>query len=313
MILLFDIQNAFHKSYFVYKSMYKDDKINEKLLFNKFMLDFGSTCRLFSEKNKIDQIICCYDSDTNFRNNYSVDYKSNREKKDDSFYNVLNYSKKYLEGQGFIVTCINGLEADDSIGLWANKFKDKSKVILSADEDIRQLLDRNTFVYNNQSSSRRFYFYEENNFKLVTKENGEATLMTSFNEIDAFVWNLGSLSFKLFQENPNLILFKKMILGCEGDNVPKLLKGRVGEATLKKKLFDKIKFDKNNISDTVLGNISISLYEVFGEKIFINELNKNLALVNLCSDVYHSDTIKEDFEINVKKSKFTYNGNYQFI
>jgi 5'-3' exonuclease len=276
----------------VYKNIYKEEHINEKLLFNKFMIDFMYSCRLFIDKGVVDKIICCYDSEENFRKTLYPNYKSNRTKKEESFYNVLNYSKKYFAEQGFIVTQIKDLEADDAIGLWIERLKGETNIILSADEDIRQLLDEKVIIYNNNSKDKRFYYYTKND------------------EVNLYAFEKSQHLF----ENPHWILFKKMILGCDGDMVPKLLRGRIGEATLKKKIFDKITFDRKAVSDNDLVSISLKLNDTFkDEEVLIKELDTNLSLVNLCDDHYHSDSVKQETLKHFEESKFTYKGNYQFV
>lgn len=290
MNLLIDINNAFHKSYFVYKNIYKEEKINEKMLFNKFVTDFMYSCRLFSDKNEIDKIICCYDSENNFRKKIYSNYKSNRTKKEQSFYDVLNYSKEFFKKSGFIVSQIDELEADDCIGLWVNHLKDEVNIILSADEDCRQLLNNTTIIYNNNSKDKRGYYFSKN-------------ACNHFIDIQ---------NCKCIFESPHWILLKKMILGCDGDMVPKLLKGRIGEATLKKKLYDHITFNKDNVTTSDLVDISARLNTIFkNEDVFVKDLDINLALVNLCSNTYHTDKIKLETKEHFEIAKFTYNGNYQ--
>lgn len=289
MNIIVDINNAFHKSFFVYKNIYKEEKINEKLLFNKFITDFMYSCRLFADKHSVEKIICCYDSESSFRKLFYPQYKSNRVKKDDSFYNVMNYSMKYFSDLGFIVTQIKDLEADDCVGLWIDALKNQINYILSADEDVRQLLNEKTIIYNNNSKDKRFYHY------------------TKHDELK-FIPFPGS---KVIFENPNWILFKKMILGCDGDMVPKLLKGRIGESTLQKKIFEKIQFNKDYVEDSDIVAICSKLNDVFKEQVLIKDLDINYQLVNLCSHLHLPDVAREFWSDHLSKSKFTYNGNYQ--
>ena len=289
MNLIFDINNAFYKSYSVYQNIYKkDEKINEKLLFLKFLTDFYYSCRLFTNKYDVTRVICCYDSQDSFRKILYKDYKSNRTKSPESFYNVLNYSKQFLSEKGFIVSCLSEIEADDLCGLWVNHLKDEVNCILSADEDVRQLLNETTFIYNNNSKDKKFYYYST----VVESRSLEKS--------------------KTLFEDSNWILFKKMVLGCSGDMVPKLLLGRIGEKTLKKKVYDKIEFNKDHITNDVLVEVSDKLNKTFkDEEVLISELDANLALVNLCSDIYHSDSIRQLWADHVKDAKFTYSGSYQ--
>jgi 5'-3' exonuclease len=286
------MNNAFYKSYSIYKSIYKDlEKINEKLLFNKFLIDFGFTIRLFKKSNKIEKVICCYDSKESFRKRLSKTYKSNRQKQDDAFYSVLGYSSVYLEDLGFIVACVEDLEADDLVGIWARHLKDEVNCIISNDEDVRQLLDTYVVVYNNQSKNKKIY-----------------------RAFDSFYLTFLLDDYESIVEDPHWVLFKKMILGCDSDLVKKLLRGRIGEKKLKERLFDKIEFNKDYINDYDLERISLRINETFkDEQVLIKELDENLSLVNLCTNVYYSDKVNEEIKNMITSSKFTYNDSYQFI
>lgn len=296
MNLIVDMNNAFYKSYYVYKTMYKEqDKINEKLLFNKFMVDFFYSIRLFNDKYKVDRVICCFDSKNNFRKKLDLNYKSNRVKNEDiGFYNVLDYLAKFLLKEGFIVGKIDELEADDLIGLYANHLKDEINCILSADEDLRQLLNEKTFIFNN-NSDKRFYF--------------DAT--SECIELRKFQVNFAKS--KIIFENPHWVLFKKMILGCDADMVPKLLAGRIGEKTLKKKIFDKIKFNKNEITLKLLEQLEKTIWFrlKFKETVTAFQMFDNLSLVDLSGRFIKPKSNVEWFNFR-DKAKFTYNSNYQF-
>lgn len=295
MNILVDTQNAFHKSFAISKLIYKE-KLNARLLFNKFMLDFGYSLRLFNKNNKVDKVICCFDSENNFRKKLDNNYKSNRGKKDDFFYESLNYTYNFLKKVGFIVTKINELEADDSISLWCNELKNETNCIFSNDEDLRQLLTENTFIYNNQSNNKIFYI----------KENHEDLLQNiindSFNDV------------KLVHIDPNWILFKKIIFGCDSDMVPNLFKVKIQEKTLKKKLYDLIEFNNYDISLESLNNLSVKLRNTFkSESITTNQLFTNLSLVNLCTNAFYSPKINVEWINHKNESKFTYNNNYEFL
>jgi len=291
MNLIFDINNAFYKSYFMYKK-YGDKKINEKLFFNKFITDFFYTIRLFNEYNKIDRIVCCFDSQNCFRKQIYSNYKSNRIKNGDpGFYNVLDYVYHYLEKEGFIVSKVNGLEADDLCSLWVNILKDETMCVLSNDEDLRQLLSENVFIYNNQSHDKRFYF--------------SSNLLSSIH-LHAMI----GVNTKYIISDPDFILFKKMLLGCNSDMVPCLVKKGIGEKRLKSKIFDNVFFDKNNILNTTLIRISSLLKSKFDCIVSVSNMHTNLSLVDL-SGKYISRDIKMDILNKINDVKFTYSKNYQ--
>jgi len=279
MNLIIDINNAFHKSYYISKKMY-GDKINEKLMFNKFILDLFSTIRIFKDRNKIEKVICCFDSENVFRKDLYPDYKSNRSKKEDMFYNVFNYSKEHLKKLGFIVSCIDGLEADDLIGLWIDELKEQINCIISNDEDVRQLIYENVYVFNNQSTRKLLYIHQDT-FKvnIIFKDAIE------YERVD-----------------PKFILACKIVLGCDGDMVPKLLKGRVGEKTFKKKIYN-----KNFNGD--LSKLFEQLNQVFCDNITIEQIKMNQQLVDL-SGKFTPLHFQANFFLHKENVEFTYKGNY---
>lgn len=298
MILLFDMNNALHKSFFMYKKIYShdDSQINERLFFNKFMVDFGSTIRKFSN---VEKVVCCYDHQNNFRKDLSTEYKANRSKKPFEFYNVLNYSKDFLSSEGFIVTCIENIEADDCIALWCENEKtlDKTKCIVSADEDVRQLISKKVFVYNNNSSYERAFCLDDN--------------FETYEKICRYNLKLKSDSNVEFV-NPDHVIFNKMILGCESDQVKKLIKGRVGEKTLEKKVFLYFDFDRN-FSNKYLLRVCEKINSSFkDENISILEIEENIRLVCLSSKFIPNDSLLR-FKDHAKLSSFSYSGNYLFV
>lgn len=296
MNLIFDIQNAWHKSYHIAKHIYKE-KLNVDLLTQKFLIDFGYTCRLFEKYNKLEKIACCFDAANNYRKELYTEYKGNREKnKEQFFYDGINKLYDFLKEQGFIVLKNDGLEADDQIGLAIKEWNEVS-VIVSNDEDIRMLLNDITVVYNNQSHDKRMYFTEKQDF-----ENN-----------DLFLIDI-KLGINSYYENPNFILFKKMLLGCEGDNVPRILRPRIGEKKLKP-IFNNANFSNYKYDKTRLEIISQLIEHLVDDKeSILSKINKNLSMVDLCqSYLYIPSAIRNNALKVIKTSKFTYSGNYQFI
>lgn len=291
MNLIVDMNNAFYKSYFIYKLMYKDqEKINEKLLFNKFSIDLAYTLRSFSERTRISRVILCYDDKDNFRKRLNKEYKSNRTKQEESFYNVLNYSKKFFKELGFIVSQVKDLEADDLLLLWGREFQGDINCIISADEDPRQGLNDNTFFYNNKSKDKRFYFfsqYSRNHLDFVLFQNSQ-----------------------IFFEDPNWIVFKKMVLGCSGDNVKNLIVGKCGENKLKEKIFNNLSFNKDNVTYVSLENIVELINKTLKQNLKASDLLSNFSLIDLSGNS-ENDLWKNHKDEN--KDKFLYKGNYEFV
>lgn len=103
---------------------------------------FSDVLRVFhNELNKVtkammeDDFILYFSSTENFRKKIYPDYKGHRMKRKPLGYKrLLNYCRK---NHNFKL--IEGLEADDTIGIEATRFADPNNIIVSPDKDMRQI------------------------------------------------------------------------------------------------------------------------------------------------------------------------------
>jgi DNA polymerase-1 len=103
---------------------------------------FSDVLRVFhNELNKVtkammeDDFILYFSSTENFRKKIYPDYKGHRMKRKPLGYKrLVNYCR---ENHNFKL--IEGLEADDTIGIEATRFADPSNIIVSPDKDVRQI------------------------------------------------------------------------------------------------------------------------------------------------------------------------------
>ena len=103
---------------------------------------FSEVLKVFhNELNKVtkammeDNFILYFSSTKNFRKKIYPDYKGHRMKRKPLGYKrLVNYCK---ENHNFKL--IEGLEADDTIGIEATRFADPSNIIVSPDKDMRQI------------------------------------------------------------------------------------------------------------------------------------------------------------------------------
>jgi DNA polymerase-1 len=103
---------------------------------------FSDVLRVFhNELNKVtkammeDDFILYFSSTKNFRKKIYPDYKGHRMKRKPLGYKrLVNYCR---ENHNFKL--IEGLEADDTIGIEATRFADPSNIIVSPDKDMRQI------------------------------------------------------------------------------------------------------------------------------------------------------------------------------
>ena len=103
---------------------------------------FSDVLRVFhNELNKVtkammeDDFILYFSSTKNFRKKIYPDYKGHRMKRKPLGYKrLVNYCR---ENHNFKL--IEGLEADDTIGIEATRFADPNNIIVSPDKDMRQI------------------------------------------------------------------------------------------------------------------------------------------------------------------------------
>ena len=103
---------------------------------------FSDVLRVFhNELNKVtkammeDDFILYFSSTENFRKKIYPDYKGHRMKRKPLGYKrLVNYCR---ENHNFKL--IEGLEADDTIGIEATRFADPNNIIVSPDKDMRQI------------------------------------------------------------------------------------------------------------------------------------------------------------------------------
>lgn len=246
-----DISNTYHKSYAIV-SNYEGFDINEEkwqlTLGRKFVTDLLSIIKKFPDS----QVMFAFDSTDNFRKVISKEYKANRTRKEQAFYDLLDEIYEILKGKGYNTVKINGLEADDILALYhENAYLDDFTVLVSNDEDIRQLVDENTVVFTANTSNYKLYC---DSIKTVAK-------------------NAPNFISEAHVVNPLIIFFKKLLLGCDGDNVKRILPKGQGPAKVEK-ICDYITKNDAQLDDAL---------SHFGYDITNEELMKQTKLVCLGS------------------------------
>ena len=196
-----DISNTYHKSYAIVSNYPDFDITQEKwqlTLGRKFVTDLLSIVKKFPSAK---QVILAFDAKDNFRKSLSVEYKAHRSRKQQEFYDVLQEIHDILAEKGLNCAKIDGLEADDIMALCNESAGDMFSVLVSNDEDLRQLVSENTVVFTANT----------NNFKLFCDK-----VHTVAKHFPDFIQAAQSI-------DPDLIFFEKLFLGCDGDNVKRLL------------------------------------------------------------------------------------------
>lgn len=187
-------------------------------------------CYSLNQIPDIDRIIFCKDS-RSWRKDFKIErstYKENRVKSEgvdwNEFFKLLEEFGEFLEKNGFIYSRANGAEGDDLIWGWKTHLRKKggSVLVLSGDHDMDQTVDSDskgwTCIWNGNSKNNKikvdenFVLEEENEISIFdvtpTSGSGESKLKKLFDKC------------KIEKVNTKEFVFKKILTGDDGDNVP---------------------------------------------------------------------------------------------
>lgn len=215
MNILFDGNYLYHVSFSVFCNYYKGqdleqvmaDKEKQQVLLRKCVIDLCNTVRKFHDVKRVAVVIDSH----SWRYNYYEDYKYALTRVRDPYYKhfltVLDMLEELLRKKGLIVSRVNGAEGDDLLYVWALYFGyclDEQLVIITGDSDIRQIINKNVSLYNNNSKNLKLYCIPE-------KE---------------VFWNeYLETEVQVVPTKPFEILLYKVVMGDKSDNIPKLKKG----------------------------------------------------------------------------------------
>lgn len=314
MNVLFDGNYLFHKTFSVFSTYYKGqdmaevlaDKEKRQVLLRKCIIDMCYALKRF-EKD-LTRVAFVIDSHS-WRYNFYDDYKYALTRTYDSahqgFIDCLYEFEALLRKKGIIVSRVQGAEGDDLIYVWSLYFGyclDEPMVIITGDSDIRQIMNKNVALFNNNSKNLKLYCTPE-------KE-------VYWNEyMDADVQVVPTVPFE--------VLLYKVLIGDTSDNIPKIKTGMgpkgfekfvewmkpytepkdVDLITMARWIADKFAEYTHQTEDEVLGKILFNLKMTWLNLSVYNEMN------------YHSRSGKSLLErmlddVNLQKDKYSYNKTY---
>ena len=242
--LVIDISNMFFRSMFIVSGFGKkgftfenQDEISQ--LLRKLSTDITYIIR----QTNPSRVVFAYDHPRSWRKSIEIEenegYKGHRKKSKfidwDNLFVALDEFGNILEDNGFIVSKIEKAEADDLMCLWKDEFLHKQKqhvILVSGDEDIRQLIDTTTHedktlfstVYSPFSFGRgnKKHLYVNNQFNQWLREEDAGTIFDRSVDIDkeAFMHLRDTERIVVEEVVPKDIALKKIFCGDDGDNVP---------------------------------------------------------------------------------------------
>lgn len=241
--IVFDGNYLIHRDFSVWSLYYQDpkktaeeneeiirqaltDKEKQQVLLRKIIIDLCASVRRFSENP--DSVTIVVDSHS-WRYKFHDDYKYALTKFRPSYYKefcaMIDMIESYLRKKGLIVSRVSGAEGDDLLYIWSiyyTQVLDESCVIVTGDSDIRQIINSNIAIFNNNSKNLHLYCTPD-----------KEVFWNEFMDVDVVVE----------PTVPFEVVLYKVIMGDKSDNIPKIKNG-VGEVGFKKFLQSITPYDK---------------------------------------------------------------------
>lgn len=215
------------------------DSMDEmKSFIYKFAIDVCALLNIF----KATKVIIATDAHHPWRKDIDlgeVGYKGNRQRTSeynwDNVFKCANDLQTYFMINGCSIANIEHGEADDVIALCKEvifeQYPDHNVIIVSADADLRQLIDFNPLtnqyciVYNTTTkgkTGKRILYGTEDFINWLNKEEKVDIFFSSFDPNRKYIKDILATNtmIEIYQENPNDILINKIFCGDDGDSVP---------------------------------------------------------------------------------------------
>ena len=324
-LLVLDWSNLLFRSLFM-NSLYNQasnyNRIEELRSFMyKFTTDVCSIINIFKPTN----VIIATDAQHAWRkdilpgDNLTPGYKSNRHKDEkinwDNVFGCSDDLLNILEKHNMHTAKVERCEADDIAAMCKElvfeSFPDYNIIIVSADADIRQLIDFNPVtnqycaVYNTtgrgKGSKRYLYVVQEFEDWLMNTDNPESNFDIFFENQDLskhYIKNIlnNNTLIELKIENPNNVVLNKIFCGDDGDCVPSFYNwykdGKKVRITPSKEKKVREIIGINNIQDLLSGkNMLKPVFEKICKREitdidFDERLNRQRTLVELNSSLF---------------------------
>lgn len=320
---IFDLSNMFFRSLFIVggygKKQYTFDSQKEQdQLMRKVATDITSVIRSINPS----RVIFALDSKS-WRKSISIDenegYKGHRKKSEvinwDNIYKIMAEFAEIVKANGFIVSQIDNAEADDLMALWRDELlynQNQHVVLVSADEDVRQLADSISSPKRAFSIIYNPFTQGKNSSKKLFVPDGFRDWLNDEDDIgDIFNRSIDvdKEDFKrILNDKVNLeevdgkeIALRKIFCGDDGDNVPSIytwLNDKGKEVRITNKPYQKI-IDYIGAKDwkDLMGKSEIifdQLIEVSGQKPSFKmdkRLERQAKLVVLDKSLFPSEIV----------------------
>ena len=318
--LIFDGNFLLHKTTSIWATYYQDrkktpeeneaavkealqDKEKCQVLLRKIIIDLCSAVRRFSEHP--DNVTIVIDSHS-WRYYFYDDYKYALTRLRSSYYQefcaMIDYVEEYFRKKGLIVSRVSGAEGDDLLYLWSiyyTEVLEQSCVIVTGDSDIRQIMNPNIAIFNNNSKNLHLYCTPD-------KEAYWKERMDEDVSVEPTV--------------PFETVLYKVLMGDKSDNIPKVKNG-VGDVGFRK-FIDSIQPYTKPQEGSSLTEMAMWIADRFAKFANLNyedTLGKvlfNLKMTWLNLETYNGLTVCGDLlqkmleDIKTQKDNYSYKKSY---
>ena len=192
------------------------DKEKQQVFLRKVIIDLCASIHRFSDNP--DSVVIVVDSHS-WRYSIYDDYKYALTRIKPPYYKdfcaMIDYVEQYLRKKGLIVSRVPGAEGDDLLYLWSiyfNQVLEEPCIIITGDSDIRQVMNTNVAIFNNNSKNLHLYCTPDK--EVYWNERMDADIL-----VEPTV--------------PFEVILYKVLMGDKSDNIPKIKSG-VGDVAFRK-------------------------------------------------------------------------------
>ena len=213
--IIFDTNWIINKSYHVLLANNEDfdlSKVESYFpLIRKVFIDLSKILRNLNLSYQ-NEVWFSFDyNGSDFRKRIFTEYKGTRIPENSHFYRLIDEVFLLLQNSGQNVIRLRGVESDDLIAAFCKKRSEDEVYIITGDQDLQQLLDKNVFVVKPFQGKNTIFSHPQYTPSSIIIED-QVVVPT----------------------DPKLLLLQKVLLGDDSDNIPRIVKKGVGPKTIEK-------------------------------------------------------------------------------
>lgn len=314
--VIFDGNYLIHKCFSVWSLYYQDrkkspeendqiisnalkDKEKQQVFLRKIIIDMCFAINKFCKNpNNVVIVIDSHSWRYRFYDNYKYALTRVRGSYYNEFCKMIDYIEIFLRKRGLIVSRVQGAEGDDLMYLWSiyyTQVLEEPCVIITGDSDIRQIMNDDIAIFNNNSKNLHLY---------CTK--GKEVYWNEIVDTDVIVE----------PTVPFEVILYKVIMGDKSDNIPKIKNG-IGDVGFSKFIDSITPYTKpqDGTTLTMMAMWIAERFSAFANLNYEETLGKvlfNLKMTWLNLETYNGISVCGDLLKNMLKNIKSNKDNYSY-